>query len=47
MLTTFIAVVLGEVVGKLVPEKIVKVVAGLLFLGFGAWTIVEALRGQA
>jgi putative Ca2+/H+ antiporter (TMEM165/GDT1 family) len=47
VLTTFIAVVLGEFVGKLVPEKIVKVVAGLLFLGFGAWTIVEALRGQA
>ena len=45
VLTTFIAVVLGEIVGKLIPEKIVKVAAGLLFLGFGVWTIVDAVRG--
>ena len=45
VLTSFIAVVLGEVVGRLVPEKLVKVVAGLLFVGFGVWTIVEAVRG--
>lgn len=47
VLTTFIAVVLGEIVGRLVPEKLVKVVAGLLFLGFGVWTLVDALRGQS
>ena len=45
VLTSFIAVVLGEVVGRLIPEKVVKVAAGLLFLGFGVWTIVDAVRG--
>jgi Ca2+/H+ antiporter, TMEM165/GDT1 family len=44
VLTTFIAVVLGEVVGRFIPAKVVKVASGLLFLGFGVWTLVQALR---
>jgi Ca2+/H+ antiporter, TMEM165/GDT1 family len=47
VLTSLMAVGLGELVGKLIPEKIVKVAAGVLFLGFGVWTIVEALRGKS
>jgi putative Ca2+/H+ antiporter (TMEM165/GDT1 family) len=44
VVTSFIAVVLGQVVGRLIPEKVVKLVAGLAFLGFGVWTVVEAVR---
>jgi putative Ca2+/H+ antiporter (TMEM165/GDT1 family) len=42
--TSFLGVVLGGVVGRFVPERIMKVVAALVFLGFGAWTLVEAIR---
>jgi Ca2+/H+ antiporter, TMEM165/GDT1 family len=34
-----LAVVLGAVVGEALPQRPVQVVAGLLFLGFGAWTL--------
>jgi putative Ca2+/H+ antiporter (TMEM165/GDT1 family) len=44
--TSFLGVVLGGVVGRFVPERIMKVVAALVFLGFGAWTLVEAIRGK-
>jgi Ca2+/H+ antiporter, TMEM165/GDT1 family len=47
VLSSFVAVVLGGVVGRFVPEKVVKAIAGLLFLGFGVWTLVEAFRVKA
>jgi putative Ca2+/H+ antiporter (TMEM165/GDT1 family) len=43
--TTFIGVVLGGVLGRLVPQRLMKVAAALLFVGFGVWTFVEAMRG--
>jgi putative Ca2+/H+ antiporter (TMEM165/GDT1 family) len=43
--TSFIGVVLGGVVGKFVPERIMKFAAALVFLGFGAWTLFQAIRG--
>jgi len=44
--TSFIGVVLGGVLGRIVPERIMKFAAALVFLGFGAWTLVEAIRGK-
>jgi Ca2+/H+ antiporter, TMEM165/GDT1 family len=42
--TSFLGVVLGGVLGRFVPEKIMKFAAALVFLGFGVWTLVEAIR---
>ena len=44
VLSSFIGVILGGLVGRFVPERIMKVLAGLVFLGFGALTLVEAVR---
>ncbi len=43
--SSLIGVALGGVVGKFVPERIMKFAAALVFLGFGAWTLVQAIRG--
>ncbi len=43
--SSFIGVVLGGVVGKFVPDRIMKFVAAAVFIGFGAWTLVQAIRG--
>ena len=42
--TSFLGVVLGGVLGRFVPERIMKFAAALVFHGFGAWTLVEAVR---
>ena len=42
--TSLLAVVLGELIGRIVPERFLKIAAGVLFLGFGVWTIVEGVR---
>jgi Ca2+/H+ antiporter, TMEM165/GDT1 family len=42
--SSFLGVVLGGLVGRFVPEKIMKFVAAVVFLGFGVWTLVEAIR---
>jgi Ca2+/H+ antiporter, TMEM165/GDT1 family len=42
--TSFLGVVLGGVLGRFVPERIMKFAAALVFLGFGVWTLVEAIR---
>jgi putative Ca2+/H+ antiporter (TMEM165/GDT1 family) len=44
ILTTVIAVVLGGVIGRIVPEKIIKGVAGTVFIVFGVITLLEVLR---
>jgi len=44
VLTTLIAVVLGGVIGRFVPEKLIKVVSAAVFIGFGVLTLVEAFR---
>jgi Ca2+/H+ antiporter, TMEM165/GDT1 family len=43
--TSFLGVALGGVLGRFVPERIMKFLAAAVFLGFGAWTLVQALRG--
>ncbi len=44
VLTSLIAVVLGGVIGRFVPEKLIKVVSAAVFIGFGVLTLVEAFR---
>jgi len=43
VLTTLIAVVLGGVIGRFVPEKLIKIVSAAVFIGFGIVTLIEAL----
>lgn len=45
VLTSFLGVVLGGLVGRLVPERVLKFGAAAVFLGFGAWTLFQAIRG--
>jgi len=39
-----IAVVLGGVIGRFVPEKVIKIVSAAVFIGFGVLTLVETFR---
>ncbi|HET6487681.1 MAG TPA: TMEM165/GDT1 family protein [Spirochaetia bacterium] len=43
--TSFLGVVVGGVAGRFVPERIMKLAAALVFLGFGGWTLIQAIRG--
>jgi putative Ca2+/H+ antiporter (TMEM165/GDT1 family) len=45
VLSSLIGVALGGLVGRFVPERVMKFLAAAVFLGFGAWTLVEAIRG--
>jgi putative Ca2+/H+ antiporter (TMEM165/GDT1 family) len=42
VLTTLIAVVLGGVIGRFVPEKLIKIASAAVFIGFGVVTLIEA-----
>jgi len=44
VLTSLIAVVLGGVIGRFVPEKIIKFVSAAVFIGFGVLTLIEAFK---
>lgn len=44
VLTSLIAVVLGGVIGRFVPEKVIKFVSAAVFIGFGVLTLIEAFR---
>jgi len=44
VLTTLIAVVLGGVIGRFVPARIIKFVSAAVFLGFGVLTLIEAFK---
>jgi len=43
VLANALAVIIGHTAGRRVPEKLMKRVSGLLFIGFGIWTLVGAL----
>ena len=45
MCASFLGVVLGGVAGRFVPQRIMKFAAAVVFLGFGVWTLVQAIRG--
>lgn len=42
LLLQLIAVLLGTMVGSILPQEIVAMVAGVLFIGFGVWTWRDA-----
>jgi putative Ca2+/H+ antiporter (TMEM165/GDT1 family) len=42
ILANALAVIVGHVAGRRVPEKLMKRISGVLFVGFGIWTLVEA-----
>jgi putative Ca2+/H+ antiporter (TMEM165/GDT1 family) len=44
ILTTLIAAALGSAIGRFIPEKVIKIVTGVVFLGFGALTLYEAFK---
>jgi putative Ca2+/H+ antiporter (TMEM165/GDT1 family) len=45
VLSSLLGVALGGLVGRFVPERIMKVLAAVVFLGFGVWTMLEAIKG--
>ena len=45
--TTALGVALGGLVGKFVPARLVKFLSAAIFLGFGAYTLWEGIRGKS
>jgi putative Ca2+/H+ antiporter (TMEM165/GDT1 family) len=45
VLSSLIGVALGGLIGRFVPERVMKVLAAVVFLGFGVWTLIEGIRG--
>jgi putative Ca2+/H+ antiporter (TMEM165/GDT1 family) len=43
--TSAIGVLLGGLVGRFVPERILKFAAAAVFLAFGGMTLAQAIRG--
>jgi Ca2+/H+ antiporter, TMEM165/GDT1 family len=43
VLANGLAVLIGHTAGRRVPERLMKRISGVLFIGFGVWTLVEAL----
>jgi putative Ca2+/H+ antiporter (TMEM165/GDT1 family) len=43
ILANSLAVIVGHTAGRRVPEKLMKRISGILFIGFGVWTLVDAL----
>ena len=44
ILTTLIAAALGSSIGRFIPERAIKIAAGVVFLGFGALSLYEAFK---
>ena len=40
-----LAIVVGRVLGRHVPERLIRVGAAVLFFAFGAWLAIEAFSG--
>ena len=45
VLSSLLGVALGGLIGRFVPERVMKALAAIVFLGFGVWTLVEAIKG--
>lgn len=43
VLANVLAVVVGHVAGRRIPAKLMKRISAALFIGFGIWTLVDAL----
>ncbi len=44
LLTSVLGVAAGTAVGRFVPQRIMKFLSALVFVGFGLWMLVEAIR---
>ena len=44
VLSTLIAAALGSAIGRFIPEKVIKIAAGAVFLAFGVLTLYEAFK---
>ena len=44
ILTTLLAAALGSAIGRFIPEKAIKIAAGVVFVGFGALTLYEVFK---
>ncbi|MBN2554227.1 MAG: TMEM165/GDT1 family protein [Spirochaetales bacterium] len=44
ILSTLIAAALGSAIGRFIPEKVIKIAAGAIFLTFGVLTLCEAFK---
>jgi len=42
----WLAVIVGKVLGKRLPEKLIKYGAALIFLASGVFTLIQAFRHQ-
>jgi len=43
--TSALGVALGGALGRFVPERVMKILAAAVFLGFGVWTLIEGIQG--
>lgn len=43
LLANLLAVVIGHLAGRRIPERLMRRVSGILFIAFGIWTITELL----
>ncbi len=41
-----LAIIVGKVMGKRIPERIVKIVAAFVFFAAGLWTLIAAFRSM-
>jgi len=44
VLSSLLAVLLGDAVGRFIPPMAIKFAAGTFFLGAGVWTLTSAVR---
>ena len=47
LLSTLLGVAAGALLKKAVPDKVLAVASGLIFLGFGVFTLIRAFGGRA
>lgn len=46
VLSTLIAVLFGEALTRVIPEHVIKIAAGILFILFGLWILLETLAPE-
>lgn len=42
ILANSLAVIVGHTAGRRIPEQLMKRISGVLFIGFGIWTLIDA-----
>lgn len=46
ILLNVFAVAVGSAIGNFIPETYMKLVAGILFIGFAVWTVIESKKSK-